>query len=363
MKNNNNAGKTDWNTIVIGAGQAGLSAGYFLKMRGTDFTILNAEENIGDSWRKRWDSLHLFTPAQVDGLPGYPFPAPRGTFPSKDDMARYLTEYSGKFNLPVRNGEKAELLSARQPGFEISTSKGKLRCENVIIATGTNPVPHIPGFAADVDKKIHQIHSSQYVNPDGLPEGKVLVVGAGTSGMEIAIELAGTRQTMISGQPTFHIPDPLFRYTGNFYWWFINNVMTVSTPIGRKAKKKIIKGGAPLIKVSARDLIPAGVRRVPRVVGVEDGNPKLGDGQTIPVSTIVWATGFKPDFSWIDPDITDAQTGWPLHNRGVSQNVKGMYFVGMIFQYSLASGLVGGVGRDAAYIVDHIHQHTRGKAD
>jgi putative flavoprotein involved in K+ transport len=236
-----------------------------------------------------------------------------------------------------------------------------LKCDKVIVATGTNPLPRIPVFEKDLDKNIHQIHSSQYLNPDSLPSGSVLVVGAGTSGVEIAIELAKSRHTVISGHPTFHIPDPVFRYAGRLYWWFASNILTVKTPIGRKAKKSIVKGGGPLINVSVKDLVAAGVEQVSRMAGVEDGQPKFEDGRKVTVSSIVWATGFKPDFSWIDLKVTDEKNGWPITKRGVSTEVKGMYFIGMLFQYGLTSGLIGGVGRDAAFIVKHIHRNNNGQ--
>jgi len=353
--------KVNWGTIIIGAGQAGLAAGYHLLKSSEDFVVIDAAKNIGDSWRKRWDSLRLFTPSQYNGLPGFPFPASRGTMPSKEEMADYLEKYQEKFKIPVRLGEKVNHLSKIQSGFEITTSKGILKCDKVIVATGTNPLPRIPEFAKDLDVSIHQIHSSHYLNPDSIPSGRVLVVGAGTSGVEIAIELARSRHTLISGHPTFHIPDPIFHYAGRLYWWFACNILTVRTPIGRKAKESIIKGGGPLINVSVEDLVDAGVEQVPRVAGVENGQPKLEDGRLVTVSSIVWATGFKPDFSWIDLKVTDEKNGWPLTNRGVSSDIKGMYFIGMLFQYGLTSGLVGGVGRDAAFIVKHILQHNNGQ--
>jgi putative flavoprotein involved in K+ transport len=352
-------GKKDWGTIIIGAGQAGLAAGYHLSKANEDFVILDAVKKVGDSWRNRWDSLYLFTPSQYDGLPGFSFPKARGAMPSKDEMADYIEKYAERFNLPIRLNENVKHLSRTESEFEITTDKGILKCDKVIIATGTNPLPRIPEFSKDLDKSIHQIHSSQYINPVSLPSGNVLVVGAGTSGVEIAIELARSRHTLISGHPTFHIPDLIFRYFGRLYWWFASNVLTVSTPIGRKAKKSIVKGGGPLVNVSVKDLADAGVEQVPRMAGVENGQPKLVDGRVVSVSSIVWATGFKPDFSWIDMRVTYEKNGWPLTKRGIYNEIEGMYFLGMLFQYSLTSGLVGGVGRDAAYIAKHIHQQLR----
>jgi putative flavoprotein involved in K+ transport len=361
MKTTNVNEKANWSTIIIGAGQAGLAAGYHLLKAGEDFIIIDAAENIGDSWRKRWDSLRLFTPSQYDGLPGFSFPASRNTMPTKDEVADYLEKYAEKFKLPVRMGEKVNHISGTQSGFEIATDKGILKCDKVIVATGTNPQPRIPEFAKDLDENIHQIHSSRYLNPDSLPKGSVLVVGAGTSGVEIAIELAKNRHTLISGHPTFHIPDPVFRYAGRLYWWFASNILTVKTPIGRKAKKSIVKGGGPLINVSVKDLVTAGVEQVPRVTGVSNGQPILEDGRIATISSIIWATGFKPDFSWIDLKVTDETNGWPITKRGVSTEVKGMYFIGMLFQYGLTSGLMGGVGRDAAFVVKHIHRNINGQ--
>jgi putative flavoprotein involved in K+ transport len=343
-------------TIIIGAGQAGLAAGYYLRKKGEDFLIIDMAKKVGDSWRQRWDTLCLFTPSQYDGLPGFPFPAPRDTFPSANEMADYLDAYAAKFNLRVQLNEKVVRLGRGSSGFEITTSKSVLKADNIIVATGTNPFPKIPEFAGSLDRSIFQIHSSKYTNPNSLPPGNVLVVGAGTSGVEIAIELAGGRKTMIAGVPTFHIPDPVFKYAGRFYWWFVSHILTVRTPIGRKARMSILKGGGPLIRVSRKDLISAGVEQVSRVAGIENGFPKLEDGRVIKVTSIVWATGYKPDFSWIDFDITDKENGWPITKMGVSPDVKGMYFVGMLFQYGLTSGLVGGVGRDAAYIVRQIQQ-------
>ncbi len=346
--------KDRWKTIIIGAGQAGLATGYFLQKSAEDFLIIDTAGRVGDSWRHRWDTLRLFTPSQYDGLPGFRFPAMRDTFPSKDDLADYLEQYTVKFNLPVQLNEKVIRLRKGSPGYEITTSKRILNTDNVVIATGTNPLPRIPEFATDLDRSIFQIHSSEYINPDSVPSGNVLVIGAGTSGMEIAIDLAGSRHTMLAGVPTFHIPDPVFKYAGGFYWWFITHLLTVRTPIGRKARKKILKGGAPLIRVSVDDLVSAGVENVSRVTGVENGYPRLEDGKGVNVNSVVWATGYKPDFSWIDLNITEKEFGWPVTKMGISTDFQGIYCMGMPFQYGLTSGLVGGVGRDAKHVAGHI---------
>jgi putative flavoprotein involved in K+ transport len=344
-----------WHTVIIGGGQAGLAAGYFLKEMNLEFIILDENQRIGDSWRKRWDSLKLFTPSQHDCLPGMPFPGSKNNFPGKDEMAGYLERYAIEFSLPVQLNVKVNHLHSRNSHYEIETSVQKLISNNVVIATGTNPFPKIPAISSDLNPEIFQIHSSRYSNPETLPPGDVLVVGAATSGIEIALEISKTHKTYISGKPTFHIPDNAIKYGGELYWWFISNIITVRTPIGRKAKKSIIHGGSPLIRVSSRDLEVAGIKCLPRVAGTVDGLPKFEDNSVMKVSSVVWATGYKPDFSWIGMDVTD-EAGWPLTNRGVSPVKKGLYFVGMPFQHGLTSGLAGGVGRDAAYVSRHIQQ-------
>lgn len=345
-----------WHTVIIGAGQAGLATGYFLKRMNKEFIILDKHNNIGDSWRKRWDSLSLFTPSQYNGLPGMPFPGPKNSFPDKNQLADYLKSYASENSLPVHSGVTVDSLSHNESHFEIESSEGKIVCDRVVVATGTNPSPRIPAFASDLSPDILQIHSSQYLNPGSLPAGDVLVVGAGTSGVEIALEVSKTHRTYISGNPTFHIPDKLFKYAGGLFWWFIRNIVTNRTPIGRKAKSHILRGGAPLIRVSAAELDTAGIKRLPKVSGIKNGHIQLEDEEVIKVSTVVWCTGFKPDFSWIGMEVSNG-TGWPLTDRGISSLIKGLYFIGMPFQFGLTSGLVGGVGRDARYITSHISAH------
>ena len=341
--------KNRWQVVIIGAGQAGLSAGYYLKKTGINFIIFDQNEHIGDSWRNRWDSLALFTPAQHDGLPGLKFPSKRGSFPTKEEVANYFVNYVHSYSLPVQTGVKVNMLSYDNGIFTLQTTSGEQEAERVIVATGTHPYPYIPAFADNLSDKIQQIHSAHYKNLQSLPEGDVLVVGAGTSGIEIAVEIGKTRKTYISGRPNFHIPDGLFKYGGEIFWWFINNILTIKTPVGRKARQKILHGGGPLIRISVEDIKNAGVELVPRVKGVNNGFPELEDGRILNVSTIIWSTGYKPDFSWITMNLTE-DNRWPMTKRGVSVDNDRLSFVGMPFQFGLTSGLLGGVGRDAKYV-------------
>lgn len=353
--------------VVIGAGQAGLAAGYHLARTRLRFEILEADARVGEVWRRRWDSLRLFTPARHDGLPGLPFPAPRNTFPGKEEFAAYLENYAARFTLPVRTGVRVTGVSRAGAGFAVETAAGTVRARNVIVAAGANALPRLPDAAAGLDPAIRQLHSSQYRRPADIPDGGVLVVGAGTSGSEIALELAASHRVLLSGRPTPHIPDPLLRYAGEAYWRFIHHVLTLRTPIGRKVAAGFHQRGAPLIRNSPQDLDRAGVVRVPRLTGTAGGQPVFdggaaagtADGQPTfdGVRTVIWATGYRPDLDWID-GLELPPSGWPETARGVVPAVPGLYFVGMPFQYALTSGLIGGVDRDAAYVVEHLERRV-----
>lgn len=345
--------RTHVDTVVIGGGQAGLAVGRELGARGLDCLILEANAHVGDSWQARWDSLCLFTPAEHDGLPGLPFPAPKGSFPTKGEVAAYLRRYVDVHGLTVRPGTRVTALTGVEDGWRVETSGGTFIARNVVVATGTNSHPQIPQFAAGLDPSILQLHSSTYRNPASVPPGDVLVVGAGTSGAEIALELAPTHRVSLAGRPTVHVPDLILRRAGGLYWRFVHHVLTRGTPIGRKAAAGFGSRGAPLIRISMRSLETAGVTRLPRVSGVSEGWPLLADGGVARVGSIVWATGYRPDFGWID-DLPVRADGWPVEERGVVASRPGLYFVGIPFQYALTSGLIGGVGRDATWVADRI---------
>jgi putative flavoprotein involved in K+ transport len=344
--------------VVIGAGQAGLAAGYHLAGAGLRFVILDALPRVGDVWRRRWDSLRLFTPAQHDGLPGFPFSGPRNTFPGKEEFAAYLESYASRFVLPVRTGTRVSHVGPAGGGFAVESSAGTLWARNVIVATGANSLPRLPDAAAGLDPAILQLHSSQYRSPADVPAGDVLVVGAGTSGSEIALELSAGHRVLMAGRPTPHVPDPLLRYAGEAYWRFIHSVLTLRTPIGRKVAADFHKRGTPLIRISAKDLNAVGVVRVPRLNGGANGQPVFDGGTSAAVRTVIWATGYGPDLDWID-GLELAPSGWPVTQRGAVPGMPGLYFLGMPFQYALTSGLIGGVGRDAEYVVQQLLQQQR----
>jgi len=353
--------KIEINTVVIGGGQTGLVTGYELKARGVEFVILDASERVGDAWRKRWDSLRLFTPARMNGLPGMPFPGKRNDFVTKDEVADFLADYARTMELPLRSSARVDRVGRDGDGFVISTSGGvTYRAHNVIVAMADYQKPSVPDFAGELDGGIVHMHSSRYRNPSQLQEGRVLVVGLGNSGADIAMEVAATHDTIISGKETANIP---FRLES----WFGRNigtrlvrfgavrVLTTSTPIGRKARPKMLTKSAPLVRVRAKDLAKAGVARVSRIVGIRDGKPVTQDGEQLDVANVLWCTGFRPGFDWIDVPVFD-QSGKPIHHRGVTEQ-PGLYFLGLFFLHALWSETITGVQPDVRHIVRHMIGH------
>jgi putative flavoprotein involved in K+ transport len=357
------AGVEQFDTIVIGGGQAGLSAGYYLKKLGRPFVILDANERIGGSWRTRtWDSLRLFTPARYDGLPGWPFPAPAWSFPTAREAADYLEAYAERFELPVRSGVRVDRLTKHGNRFLVEAGDQRFEADSVVLATGYYGVPSVPGFAAELDPRIVQLHSSEYRDPSQLAPGDVLIVGAGNSGADIALELSHAYRTWLSGpdkgQVPFRIESRLARVVLPVLWFVASHVLTVKTPIGRKVKPKVLAHGAPRVRVKTSDLDGAGVIRAPKTERVLDGLPVLADGRVLEVANVIWATGFHQDYSWVDVPVFDS-AGAPVHERGAS-SVPGLYFLGLDFLYSATSENVGGVRRDAKHIARHIGTRTIG---
>ncbi len=350
-------------TIVIGGGQAGLAVGYHLAKRRLPFLILDANQRIGDAWRNRWDSLRLFNPARYAGLPGLAFPARGDSFPTKEQMADYLVDYSKRFLLPVRNGIKVDRLWKEGNRFVMTAGCEHFEAENVVVAMANYQVPRVPAFAGDLDAGIVQLHSHEYRNPSQLQEGGVLVVGVGNSGAEIALEAARSHRTWISGKETGHIPWPIDSVIARFFLvrlvrFLGHHILTVATPIGRRLRPKLLGTASPLVRVKPKDLTGAGVESVARVVGVKEGRPLLADDRTLDVKNVIWCTGYEHGFPWIDLPIS-ADHGLPIHERGVVANVPGLYFVGLHFLYSMTSATLMGIGRDAARVVKAIDSRRR----
>jgi putative flavoprotein involved in K+ transport len=354
----NVSGTTErFETVIIGGGQAGLAAGYRLAKRGLSFVILDANERIGGSWLSRWDSLRLFTPARYNALPGMRFPAPDWTFPTKDEMADYLESYAARFELPVRTGVSVNGLSRVGDRYVVSSGAQTFEADRVVVATGAFRTPKVPDFAFELDPGIVQLHSTDYRRPEQLVEGGALVVGLGNSGAEIGLEVARTHPTWVSGKPSAQIPfrhGPLTARTVFRAIRFLGHrVLTQRTPVGRKVGPNFASKASPLIRVKTKDLVRLRVQRVPRIVGVRDGLPLLDDGNVLDVANVIWCTGFRYDFPWIDLPVFD-ETGAPIHERGIVLSEPGLYFMGLVFQYAVSSDVIAGVGRDAAHIARHI---------
>ncbi len=354
-------------TVVIGGSQAGLAVGYHLRQRGLPFVILDENDRVGAAWRNRWDSLRLFTPGRYNGLPGMPFPGSPGAYPTKDETADYLDAYARAFELPVRTGVKVDRLAKTGDRFEVTCGQQALSAENVVVATGAFNNPRVPSFARELDQSIVQLHSKEYRNPSQIQKGAVLVVGAGNSGAEIAMELAPHHQTWLSGPDTGQEPARAGTRLDHLLtpmMWFVATRLTVKTALGRKLRDHFLDPprGIPLGRVRRKDFAPAGIERVPRMTGVKNGNPILENGRVLEVSNVIWCTGYAPNYNWIDLSLP-SHNGLPVHDRGIVDACPGLYFIGLLFLYSLSSALVGGVGRDAEHIVDHIVSTRLSKKD
>ncbi len=353
-------------TLIIGAAQSGLSVGYQLSKRGLPFVIVDANERIGDSWRNRWDSLRLFTPAKFNGLAGMPFPAHKDVFPTKDEMGDYLEAYAERFEIPVRTGVRVDRLCREGDRFIAEAGDIRFEADNVVVAMSNYQKPRVPEFAEELDESLVQLHSIDYRNPAQVNDGGVLIVGAGNSGSEIAKELSQHGHAVwMSGRDTGAIPFRIEGFAGRnllvrlVLRFLFHRVMTVDTPIGRKARPKMLSQGGPLVRVKPKDLTRMGVQRVPRTVATRDGLPLLADDRVLDVANVIWCTGFHPGFSWIDiPGLQDAH-GQPAHECGIVPDVPGLYFVGLHFLYALTSSMIHGVERDADRIAASMASRVR----
>jgi putative flavoprotein involved in K+ transport len=353
-------------TLVIGGGQAGLAVGHELAERDEPFLIVDANVRTGDSWRHRWDSLTLFTPNWANNLPGRPFPGEDWDFPTKDEVADYLESYARHFELPIRHNTRVERLTREDGSFVATTGDTTYVADNVVVAMAAYQRRKVPRFADELDPSIVQLHVAEYRNPSQLRDGPVLLVGAGNSGAELAIELIGTHEVLLSGPSTGSQPFRPDRLSGRILMPFfgkvvLTRILSKSTPIGRTVLPKLLHKGAPLLRVKPKDLRRAGVVRVGRTVAVEAGQPVLEDDSRPGVANVVWCTGFDDGLSWLDLPVFDEE-GEVEHDRGVVASQPGLYFVALRFQHSILSDTLLAVGRDAAHVVDDLCARSRAAA-
>jgi putative flavoprotein involved in K+ transport len=342
----------DVEVLVIGAGQAGLALGWHLRQQRRSFLLVDAGAEVGHVWRSRWDSLRLFTPAEYDALPGLPFPAPAGTYPTKDQVADYLRDYAATFSLPVRLNTRVNRLHKLAGRFHAETSTGVITADQVAIATGPFQIPFVPQLAAGFADDVTQVHSAAYRNPDQLPDGPVLVVGAANSGLQIAAELAASRPvTLAVGSRPPMLPQ---RFLGRDLFWWLTRLgalsKTADSPLARRTRKR----GDLVIGTRPRDLARRQIATRPRIAAAAGHEVTFADGSTSEVQTVIWATGFREDYSWVDipgPFVEDR--GTVSHTRGVTTE-PGLSILGLPWLHTRGSALLGFVKDDAAWLADRI---------
>jgi putative flavoprotein involved in K+ transport len=344
-----------YDIAVVGAGQAGLAIGHALAEQEKRFVILEAADSVGSAWRNRWDSLVLFTSRRYDALPGLEFPGDPNGYPTRDEVAAYLERYAEQFELPVELSTPVRSLSKDTDGFVLEANGRTIRADAVVVATGAFQTPIVPAIAGGLATEIVQMHSAGYRRPTDVPEGRVLVVGGGNTGFQIAKELAGSREVHLAiGSRQTSLPQ---RLLGRDVFWWLTKVglltKTVESRIGRRAR-----GRDTLIGSSPRDAKRRGIVVRERAVGAEDRTVSFADGSKLEVDAVIWATGYRSDHSWIDLPF-EGDDGRLRHRRGVT-DVPGLYFLGLSWQHTRGSALLGFVADDAAFIAGQLEREPSG---
>lgn len=345
-----------YDTIVIGAGQAGLATAFYLKKIKHNFLIIDKGKEVGESWNNRYDSLVLFTPRMYNALPGLTLEGERHGFPTKDEIVKYLKQYVKEFELPIQFQTEVVKMQHQEGIFTIETNQGIFQSKQVIIASGAFQSPRIPSFSSNISKDVYQIHSTQYKNPRQLKEGNVLVVGGGNSGAQIAVELSKERETLfaISKKITYL---PLVIKKKSIFWWFDKyGILKVNSNsfFGKAIQKK----GDPIFGYELKEALKRNeITLKPRVINGIHNEITFEDDTTIKVQNIIWATGFQSNYPWLEIDDLFTADGKIIHHRGVT-NVKGLYFIGLPWQHRRGSALLQGVGFDAEYIIKHLSNLT-----
>ncbi|UDF04036.1 NAD(P)/FAD-dependent oxidoreductase [Asticcacaulis sp. AND118] len=337
--------------IVLGAGQSGLSAGYYLQQAGLDFIILDRSRRIGDAWRFRYESLTLFTPRAFNGLPGLAMPGDPDGRPDRLEFADFLEDYATHFALPVQLGVRVDKIQRDAEGhFELTLSnQSTMRARSVILAYGTYPAASVPAMRKDFAPKVTQLNMMSYSRPAQVTEGPVLVVGDGASGRDIAAELAPGHQVFLAtGRKPFILPA---RWFGKSLWYWLNEWGFFKPKT--HSRKFGLKQPLPSTVKSLRELKARGVVIKPRLMSANGTAVTFQDGTTQTVKTVIWAVGYVMDTRWIDVPEAKDEKGYLLHERGVSK-ASGLYLAGRRWQSGMASGLIVGAGPDAEYVVNDL---------
>jgi putative flavoprotein involved in K+ transport len=347
-----------YDVIVIGGGQAGLAVGHYLAQQDRRFTILDAATVPAAAWRKRWDSLRLFTPARYGGLPGLAFPGDPDHYPTRDEVVNYLTDYARHFDLPVELDSRVIAVHTESDGYRVELANRALHAHQVVIATGPFQVQRVPALASQLSRELVQLHSAEYRTPADLPAGRVLVVGGGNTGFQIARELANSRDVHLAiGSRQAPLPQ---RILGRDLFGFLTATglmnVTVSSRIGQRMKDR-----EALIGSSPRAARKAGITIHPRAVRATGHAVAFADGRRLDVDAVLWATGFDRNHEWIHAPVFDHR-GELIHERGVTPS-PGLYFLGMPWQHTRGSALLGWVKHDAQHIAERISGLTPRQRD
>jgi putative flavoprotein involved in K+ transport len=338
-----------FDVVVIGAGQAGLAIGHGLARAGRRFLIVDGAASIGAAWRSRWDSLVLFTPRRFDSLPGLAFPGDPDGYPTRNEVIAYLEQYAAAFELPVKLASAVRSLDADGRRFVVAFEDRQIEAEQVVVATGPFQAPRVPALAGELAPDVFQAHSTGYRRPSDVPRGTVLVVGGGNTGFQIAKELAAAHPVHLS-VGSRQTPLPQTFLGRDIFWWLTTTRLletTVESRLGRWMRDR-----DTLIGSSPRQMKRHGIDVRPRAVGASGRTVRFGDGSELDVDAVIWATGYRPDHSWIKLPVTDP-SGRARHRRGVT-DVPGLYFLGLPWQHTRGSALLGWVKDDAAFIIEQI---------
>jgi putative flavoprotein involved in K+ transport len=336
--------------VVIGGGQAGLAVGYFLAKQGADFTILEAASEPAAAWRERWDSLKLFTSARFDSLPGMDFPGDPDRYPTRDEVADYLTGYARELDLPVELNSRARAVRRQGDGYLVELEDRAYEARQVVIATGPFQTPLVPPIAEGLGDDVVQMHSTGYRSPDSVPGGRVLVVGGGNTGFQIAEELSASHEVHLAiGSRQTPLPQ---RILGRDLFWYLDATGLLRKTTASRIGKLMRKREDTLIGSSPRRARRLGIRLHGRAVTAAGSTVTFADGDAVDVRGVIWATGFQVDHSWIDVPVFDSD-GRAVMERGVTTS-PGLYFVGQLWQHTRGSALLGWVKDDAAYIADKV---------
>lgn len=338
--------------IVVGGAQAGLAMAYYLKKQGKEFLVVDKESQIGASWLNRWNSLTLFTPSEFNNMPGMDFPAPKGHYPSRTEVASYFKKYVEEFEIPVQLNTFIEGISRQKGYFVLNTSQADLKAKNVVIATGPFHIPYTPPFSKKISKEIFQIHSNYYKNPDQLKEGETMVVGAGDSGFQILDEVSnGDRPVYFSGTTDVKVlPQEIL---GKTLWWWFTKTGFLSFSRDTWLGKKISRSRQPVIGTNVKDILNRkNVEAVGKTRNAEENLVITEKKKITNLKNIIWATGYRPNFSWIE-GLELKENGYPDHHRGIS-NIEGLYFIGLPWLHTRGSATLGGIKKDAEYLHHYI---------